>query len=304
VDIKWIEDFISLEQTRNFSRSADNRNVTQSALSRRIQSLETWVGTELVDRSTYPLTLTPAGKLFSESARDALRILNDSRLLLRRQCGNENMLRVAAGHTLALNFFPMWINGLRPKLGEIRAQIFPSNVHNSVLSLIEGNVDLLLCYHHPALPIELDATKYEQIDLGTETVIPVSVPNRAGRATFVLPGSKTNPTPRLSYPPISFFGRVVEYIQGHSGQPCFLADSYESDMAELLKKMALSGHGLAWLPESSIVRELAEGKLIWAGTSRWSLTLQIRLFRAIDNKNPQLARLWEFLRRETRAAAV
>lgn len=304
MDIKWIEDFLTLEQTRNFSRSADSRNVTQSALSRRIQSLETWVGTDLVDRSTYPLTLTPAGKLFSESARDALRILNDSRHLLRQQRGNKNMLRVAAGHTLALNFFPMWVNGMLPKLGDIHAQISPLNVHTSVLSLIEGNVDLLLCYHHPALPIELDASKYEHINIGTETVIPVSVPNRSGRAAFALPGSKTHPTPRLSYPTISFLGRVVDYIQGHAGQPCFLTDSYESDMAELLKKMALSGHGLAWLPESSIVTELAEGKLIWAGSNRWSLTLEIRLFRAIDNKNAQLASLWEFLRKQEKAVAI
>ena len=59
MDIKWLEDFLSLVQTRNFSRSAQERHVTQSALSRRIQALEAWVGADLVDRSTYPLALTP-----------------------------------------------------------------------------------------------------------------------------------------------------------------------------------------------------------------------------------------------------
>ena len=77
MDIKWLEDFLSLAQTRNFSRSAQERNVTQSALSRRIRALEAWVGADLVDRSTYPLVLTPAGKLFSNAAVGPANVTDD-----------------------------------------------------------------------------------------------------------------------------------------------------------------------------------------------------------------------------------
>lgn len=295
MDIKWVEDFLSLTQTRNFSRSAEDRNVTQSALSRRIRALENWVGADLIDRSTYPLTLTPAGKLFSESARESMRLLLDARAVLRGQHKDENLLRVAAGHTLSLNFFPMWMNGVQARLGPIKARILPANVHDSVLSLVEGNCDLLLCYHHPELPIELDPARYEYLSLGTEVVIPVSVPNRAGQPVFALPGSKLKPTSRLSYTSISFFGRMVDLIQTKANQESHLVTTYESDMAELLKKMALAGHGLAWLPESSIVEELAEGRLIRAGGDKWMLTLEIRLFRATGNRKDALLRLWEAL---------
>ena len=37
MEIKWLEDFVSLANTRSFSRSAVERRVTQSAFSRRIQ---------------------------------------------------------------------------------------------------------------------------------------------------------------------------------------------------------------------------------------------------------------------------
>ena len=40
METKWLEDFISLDETNNFSRSAALRHVTQPAFSRRIQSLE------------------------------------------------------------------------------------------------------------------------------------------------------------------------------------------------------------------------------------------------------------------------
>jgi len=55
METKWLEDFVSFAETRSFSRSA-----TQPAFSRRIQALEAWAGTDLVDRSVYPARLTPA----------------------------------------------------------------------------------------------------------------------------------------------------------------------------------------------------------------------------------------------------
>ena len=61
METKWLEDFISLAETHNFSRSAALRHVTQPAFSRRIQSLENWLGIDLVDRTSYPTRLTPAG---------------------------------------------------------------------------------------------------------------------------------------------------------------------------------------------------------------------------------------------------
>ena len=52
MELKWLEDFLSLAETRSFSRSAEQRRVTQPAFSRRIRSLEIWLGTVLLDRST------------------------------------------------------------------------------------------------------------------------------------------------------------------------------------------------------------------------------------------------------------
>lgn len=53
MDIKWLEDFITLSRLQSFSRAAEERHVTQSAFSRRIQALETWVGVPLLDRSRF-----------------------------------------------------------------------------------------------------------------------------------------------------------------------------------------------------------------------------------------------------------
>ncbi len=83
METKWLEDFVSLAETRSFSRSAQLRHVTQPAFSRRIQALEAWAGTDLVDRSSYPTRLTPAGKTLYDQALEMLQAMQNTRAMLR-----------------------------------------------------------------------------------------------------------------------------------------------------------------------------------------------------------------------------
>ena len=83
METKWLEDFVSLAETRSFSRSAQLRHVTQPAFSRRIQSLEAWAGTDLVNRSSYPTTLTPAGEALYSQALELLQFLHNTRDMVR-----------------------------------------------------------------------------------------------------------------------------------------------------------------------------------------------------------------------------
>ena len=63
---------VLLSQTRNFSRLAQKLNIAQSALSKQILSLEQELGVKLFDRSTTPLSLTPAGEAFVRDAHTLL----------------------------------------------------------------------------------------------------------------------------------------------------------------------------------------------------------------------------------------
>jgi LysR family transcriptional regulator, hypochlorite-specific transcription factor HypT len=85
METKWLEDFVSLAETRSFSRSAQLRHVTQPAFSRRIQSLEAWAGVALIDRSSYPTRLTPAGDTLYAQALELLQSLHNTRDMLRLQ---------------------------------------------------------------------------------------------------------------------------------------------------------------------------------------------------------------------------
>src|ERR1700761_4915203 len=136
MEIKWIEDFVALAQHQSFSRAAEERHVSQSGFSRRIQALEQWVGADLIDRSGYPPSLTDAGRLFREAAEEVLLKLYDVRAVIRddRRAPGAG-LQIAAGHTIALNFLSTWLAALPAEFREARMRVLPTNVHDSILML-------------------------------------------------------------------------------------------------------------------------------------------------------------------------
>src|SRR5205823_3928161 len=110
METKWLEDFVSLAETRSFSRSAQLRHVTQPAFSRRIQALEAWAGTDLVDRSSYPTRLTPAGETLYAQSLEVLQALQSTRAMLRgHSAAGQDVIEFAVPHTLAFTFFPAWL---------------------------------------------------------------------------------------------------------------------------------------------------------------------------------------------------
>jgi DNA-binding transcriptional LysR family regulator len=65
--------FRDIAQFRSVSRGALDSGISQSAASQHLHELERKLGTPLLDRTTRPLTLTAAGKLYFDLCRDVLR---------------------------------------------------------------------------------------------------------------------------------------------------------------------------------------------------------------------------------------
>jgi LysR family transcriptional regulator, hypochlorite-specific transcription factor HypT len=303
VETKWLEDFVSLAETRSFSRSAQLRHVTQPAFSRRIQALEAWAGIDLVDRSSYPTRLTAAGETLHGQAMDMLNALQATRNLMRsHQAAGQDMLDFAVPHTLALTFFPHWLMELRKGFGEVKSSLSASNVHDAVLRLIEGGCDLLVSYHHASQPLQLGSERYEMISLGSETLAPYARASDAGTPLFSLPGRAGSKVPFLSYAPGAYMARMVEAIVKQAGVPLPLEAIYETDMAEGLKAMALEGHGLAFLPLSLVHADLQSGRLVPAAApGELQLTMEVRIYRerpeSVRHTKPVVQALWDFLQR-------
>jgi DNA-binding transcriptional LysR family regulator len=309
METKWLEDFVSLAETNSFSRSAELRHVTQPAFSRRIQSLEAWLGADLIDRTSYPTRLTNAGEIFFEQAIAMLGQINNARALLRgKRTSIQTTVDFAVPHTLSLTFVPKWLTELQNNFGDINSRLLALNVHDAVMSLVEGGCDLMLCYHHPQQPLLLDPAQYEMISMGTETLRAYARCDKSGVPDFVLPGTIEQPLPFLAYANNAYLGRMVDLILNQTKQALHLDKCYETDMAEGLKMMALEGRGVAFLPESAVVRELKQKQLARAdgGVDAWEVGMEIRLYRERPSEQktgkPVVAKLWDYLTHKSHLA--
>lgn len=302
METKWLEDFVSLAETNSFSRSAELRHVTQPAFSRRIQSLEAWLGADLIDRTSYPTRLTNAGEIFFEQAIAMLGQINNARALLRgKRTSIQTTVDFAVPHTLSLTFVPKWLTELQKNFGDINSRLLALNVHDAVMSLAEGGCDLMLCYHHPQQPLLLDPAQYEMISMGTEALRAYSRCDKSGIPDFTLPGTIEEPLPFLAYANNAYLGRMVDLILNQTRQALHFDKCYETDMAEGLKMMALEGRGVAFLPESAVVRELKQKQLARAdgGSDAWEVSMEIRLYRERPSEQRPgkavVAKLWDYL---------
>ncbi|MGF1869602.1 LysR substrate-binding domain-containing protein [Photobacterium indicum] len=287
IESKWLEDFLALADVRNFSLAAKIRNVTQPAFSRRIKALEHMVGTELVDRSKTPVSLTPSGRLFRITARSLMNQMVDGigQLSDLSKLGG-NMVRVAAAHSLATSLVP----SIQPKLLAGKHSPLLSveaiDVDQAIEELQEGSCDLLLAFDDELLRLP----PYQSLQIGQAELLPVCACNSEGQPLYQL--TKDTEVPWLAYSPSSYMGRQIEAIRDQVN----LKAVFLSSMTDLLKVLVLKGQGVAWLPDYAIQEELASGKVAVVGEPYLRLPITYYAYRYQARLHPAGEQVWQTLR--------
>ncbi|WP_323008978.1 LysR family transcriptional regulator [Paracoccus sp. (in: a-proteobacteria)] len=288
MDFKWLEDFLVLAETHSFSRSAELRGVTQSAFSRRIRALEEWLGTDLLSRESYPVTLTPEGVLFRETAEEAVRMINARRAEFRdhdRAHGGE--ISFVALHSLTVTFLPGWLMRLKAAAGQMTSRVKPENFDRCIEALTEGGYDFFLTYAHPQVNIPLDPAVFPHLVVGHDRLVAVARPGFPKEW-------HSEGMPMLKYSRGSFLNAMARIALAQPGAPrVYVAHTDEASMAEAMKSMAVAGHGMVWLPRRLVEAEIGAGRLEVVAPE---LPMEIRLYRNAARGRGITGRVWQAAR--------
>ena len=294
VETRWLQDFLGLADAGSFTRAAAVRHSSQAAFSRRIQSLEQWLGATLVDRAAYPARLTAEGERFREHAADILARILQSRGELQGRPG-AGRVRVAIPYALATACLPGWWAAWAD--GGTECQVVNGNVHDLVAALVAGTVDLLLCFHSAQQPIELDTQRYDRVTLRRDRLRPYAL--RGSEAAALWPGRPGRPVPLLRYPASVYFGRLVALaIEGAPGT-LHGAPAAECEMSDVLRGFALAGLGVAWLPDCSLSPTDHE-RLAPVDDGGWSVDVSTVALRDRTQARPAMDTLWASLSASTK----
>ncbi|WP_295979710.1 LysR substrate-binding domain-containing protein [uncultured Variovorax sp.] len=278
MQFKWMEDFIVLAQTRNFTRAAELRHVTHPAFGRRIRALESWAGTALVERGSSPVALTPAGESFLENATQMVRGVESSREELHTIAGREaRTVTLVTGRTLARTVMADWLVKLQPVLRAAEIRVQTGALAETVRMLEHNEVDFSLIFHHPALTFRLDGRQFAHATVASDKLVPVSRADAQGLAAyrFDAPGD----VPFLSYARTLAMGRLVEDLLANNPQAPRLKRRIECDSADALYEYVLRGLGVAWLPWSMVQADCKAGLLVPVGGRRMEVRFEVRLYR-------------------------
>lgn len=295
MELIWLQDFVALAECGNFSRAAEIRHVTQPAFSRRIRSLEEWIGVPLFIRSAQGCSLTDAGERFGQDAEKLVRQL----LLLRqeaREAGGMELrtLRFAATQTLSFTFFPGWMRifGGNAEFGEVQLNTGSMVVCEQML--LQGQAQFLLCHRHPAVETSLSADKFQCLVVGHDKLVAVTGVDEDGEARWRVDGGG-DPVSYLGYSPDSGLGRILASQAQMQNLQAMRGPVLTSHLAAVLLPMVLSGAGLAWLPLSLVAAEMQAGHLLRALAPEKDIPLEICVCRSTEASSPAAEAFWRLL---------
>lgn len=79
MELRHLQHFLAVAEEQNFTRAAQRVHIVQSALSTSIRALEDELRSKLFVRGARQVRLTPAGRAFLATAREALRVIDAGR---------------------------------------------------------------------------------------------------------------------------------------------------------------------------------------------------------------------------------
>jgi len=255
-DLGSLAMFLSVAEERSFTKAAAKLGVSQSALSHSMRRLEARLGLRLLTRTTRSVAATDAGERLIETLRPALEEIDYTLASLtelrERPAGT---VRITAGAHAARAV--LW-----PVIDRLTAEHSDVNIEVN----IEGGL------------VDIVADRYDAgVRLGErleQDMIAVPISPRLRMAAFGAPSYfAEHGTPQTPYDlaahrcislRMSSSGGLYAWEFERAGKE--LRVKAEGQLvfndADLIKAAALAGHGIAYMLEDHVTKQLSEGSLV------------------------------------------
>lgn len=145
MDIQNLSAFIAVSEQNSFSKAAEQLFITQPAVSKRISSLESELGTQLFDRIGRRVQLTEAGHALLPSALRILAELDESK----RAIGNLNQkvsgkLSIATSHHIGLHRLPPVLRAFTREFPDVDLDIRFMDSEEACSAVLKGEAELAI----------------------------------------------------------------------------------------------------------------------------------------------------------------
>ena len=141
IEIGDIEAFIELTETNSFAKAAASLNLSQPALSRRIQKLEQELGTKLFDRTTRKVSLSYSGRNFYERARGIIEAIKTASRTHNEKYSFPSIIKIGAVNSALSNIIYPTIKIFKKMEPRCKIQIIERSSNYVVDSVLGGECE-------------------------------------------------------------------------------------------------------------------------------------------------------------------
>lgn len=257
MNVRRLEHFEALYRLGSFARAADELGLTQSALTRSIQKLESEFGATLFDRTTHYVCATIDAERLIRAARDVIAAMAD---LAQQARGlglpSSGTVRVGAGPYPLQPLLTAAIGHFAHSHHAVRVTVTGGPSERLLEALVDRRLDLVVCdrakfatsgHADEILCIPLPS---EPLMLVCRTDHPLAATDRRDTAAFrwALP----KPAPGSNFP------RAIQARINAGGS----FPDYELDSTTACLDLARSGQAITVVPQSLALRACADGALV------------------------------------------
>ncbi len=143
MDLQQIKNFLKLAEELHFWKTAEKMNITQSALSRQIQSLEEELGVVLFERNKRNVKLTPAGEFLRDKWAVMLDELKFIHLFAKKISeGETGTIKIAHPDSISSSLLPNLLGKISARFPDLQIELVQLLYENEQEFIKEYKIDL------------------------------------------------------------------------------------------------------------------------------------------------------------------
>jgi DNA-binding transcriptional LysR family regulator len=253
MDFDQIHTFLEIVRLKSFSRAAQTCFRTQPAISAQIRQMEQELGTALFERFGSRISLTAAGKIFTEYAQQLLEVRRRAiEAVAELDRIPKGELVIAANEATCIHVLPAVFSNYKKQFPEVQLQVSRAYGARAVQAVLENSVDFAITQ----LPIQ--ERKLEVVKIYSDEIrllVPAGhvlgcaksvTAEEAAAYPLLLP--KTGRTRTL-------IDQFLEPVEAN------VKISMELESSEMIKRFVIAGLGIAFMAVSSARDEVKAKQL-------------------------------------------
>jgi len=278
-----VETLISVCNTLNFTRTAEQLNLTQPAVSHHIKQLEDELGIKIFVRDGSGIKLTPEGEIALKYARRMSALYSNLQTALADEKRSINRLTVGITHTAESNPIAEVLATFSSRRNGVRIKMLTNTINNLYYMLKTYEIDLAIAEG------KFNDPDFNNILIDTDCLyLAVSTESALAKKSMVTINDLKKEKMILRLPNSGTRNLFVSHLESNGMSIDEFNVILEVDNIATIKDLVRREFGVSILPKSACLDELKKGKIILLPVENLSMTREINLVYHKDFGHEQI----------------